>query len=200
MNEEENIIEAEVEEIKPKAWHKYWSWKQWRKKDDWTPLKKNGRKKWTVMIQEAQVSLEVGTIVNYLTYWKTKIENKENKALKIKPNTALTVQQACREYWIHPNTFYDHLRKFPAIKEKYELMKEDKREYIRSSAEDNIERALTGWLDLSDKELVDASFKMLEKTDKAYNPKTEIETKSIGINLSKKSENLKQDLLDILWA
>ncbi len=52
--------------------------------------------------------------------------------------------------------------------------------------------------DLSNKEVLDASFKMLEKTDKAYNPKIEIETKSISINLNKNSDDLYNDLASIL--
>ena len=78
-------------------------------------------------------------------------------------------------------------------------MKESRREYLRGASEENIEKALTGGLDLSDKELVDTSFKMLEKTDKNYNPKLEIESKSISINLSKSSDDLLDDLKSILW-
>ena len=51
---------------------------------------------------------------------------------------------------------------------------------------------------LTEKEKVDISFKMLEKTDKAYNPKVEIESKSVSINLNKTSDDLYNDLASIL--
>lgn len=168
------------------------------RKDDWTPLKKNGRKKWTIMIKEAEVSLEAWTIVNYMTFWKSKIENEENSSAGLKPNTPMSVRQACREYWIHPNTFYQHLNTFPAVKEKYEMMKVDRREYLKDIAEHNMVNILEGG-NLTDKEKFDASFKVAQATMKEYNPKTEIETKSIWINLSKSSDDLKADLAELLW-
>jgi hypothetical protein len=63
------------------------------------------------------------------------------------------------------------------MREKYELLKEQRRDFLKESAEVNISKALTGKLDINDKEMLDASFRFLERTDKAYNPKTEIETK-----------------------
>lgn len=185
-------------ETKAKRWHKYWEWKPGRKRDNWEPLKKNWRKKWTVLVKEAEVSIEAGTIVNYMTFWKSKIENPENIKLWIKPNTPLWVAQACREYWIHQNTFYQHLNKHPAVKEKYEAMKVAQREYLKDIAENTMVKVLESW-DLTDKEKFDASFKVAQATMKEYNPKTEIETKTIWINLNKSSDDLRADLAELLW-
>jgi hypothetical protein len=170
------------------------------KTDTWKPLKKRGRKKGVTSLTENQVDLEVWTIVNYLTYWKTKIENRENKKIGIKPNSPLTLPQACREFGLHPQTFYIHLKKFPALRDKYYELREVRREYLKESAEGNIENALTWGMEwLSNKDILDASFKLLEKTDKAYNPKVEIESKSISININKSSDDLYSDLSELLW-
>lgn len=189
----------ENKEVKKHEHHRtYGKWKPGMKTDAGAPLKKRWRKKWTIMVQEVWVDIEVGTIVNYITFWKSVIEHKDNLKI-LKPNTPMNVVQACKEFWIHPNTFYQHLKKFPSLNEKYQELKANRREYLKESAEVNIELALTWWMMLSDKDVLDASFKMLEKTDKAYNPKIEIETKSISINLNKTSEDIIDDLTNILW-
>ena len=177
----------------------YGKWRPGQKNDVGVPIKKRWRKEWTTMVQEVSVDIEVGTIVNYITFWKSKIENKDNLKIKLKPNTPMNVVQACKEFWIHPNTFYQHLKRFPALNEKYQELKANRREYLKESAEVNIESALTWGMALSDKDVLDASFKMLEKTDKNYNPKIEIETKSVSINLNKTSDDLYNDLASILW-
>ena len=202
--------EIEILETKPrKGWnHKwtkhsthrdYWKWKPWMRTDMGVPLKKKWRKKWTTYIKKAQVDLEVWQIVNYLTYWKSKIENPINIKDKLKPNKPMTVVQACRELWIWTKTFYTHLSRFPDINEKYQELKASRREFLKESAEANIEKALTWWMAITDKDVLDASFKMLEKTDKNYNPKIEIESKSISINLNKSSDDIINDLSSILW-
>ena len=187
-----------MSEIKLKRWHKYGKWQPWRKKDNWEPLRKNGRKKWSTFITQAQVELEMWTIANWLTFWKTKIDNKKNKELWVKSNTPLTVIEACREYWIAPITFYTHLDRFPWMKKQFQEMKVHRREYIKELAENNIVSVLEKW-DLTDKEKFDASFKVVQATMKEYNPKTEVESKSINININKSSEDIMADLSNILW-
>lgn len=190
---------TEKKEVKKHDFHRnYWPWKPWRKLDNWEPMKKRWRKTGTVMLKEVEVWIEAGTIMNYVTFWKSKIEHPVNKKLKLQPNTPLTVQQACREYGITPNTFYTHLNTFPSIKQKYEVMKVNRREYLKEVAEATMVEVLENW-DLTDKEKFDASFKVAQATMKEYNPKTEIETKSIGINLTKSSDDLRSDLAELLW-
>lgn len=196
------------EEKEIKTGNKYWSWKKGKRKDNWEWLKKSGRKRGSVItkskdeleVAEAQVSSEIGVMVNYLSFWKTKIEHPENKEEGVKPWVPLTITQACREYWIHPNTFYNHLNKFPALKQKYFEIKENNREYIRSMSENNVQRAIAWKIKwLSDKDVLDASFKMLERTDKAYNPKIEIEKKELTINVDVSWQDLKNELFWLLW-
>lgn len=168
--------------------------------DAGAPLKKNGRKKGTIMVSEVAVDIEIGSVVNFITFGKSEIVHAENKKAWLKPNVPMNVMQACKEFGIHPNTFYQHLKRFPVLAEKYQELKANRREYLKESAEVNVELALTGWMkSLTEKEKLDASFKMLEKTDKAYNPKIEIETKSVSINLNKTSDDLYNDLASILW-
>lgn len=191
-----------MEEKVETRWNRNWPWHPWARNSAWIPLKKRWVKKGQITansVSSTDVDIQVWTIVNYLTFWKKEIIDKENIKRKVKPNVALNITQACRELGISTSKFYQDLWKFPALKEKYELLRESKREYLRAEAEANIESWLTGKLEISDKDMMDASFKLLERTDKNYNPKMEIETKSININLTKTSEDLFNDLKEIVW-
>lgn len=188
-----------VEQDRTKKIRSYWKWMPSKRKDNWEPLRKRWRKTGTKLIAEVWIDLEIWTIFNYTTFWKVKIEHPENIAQWVVWWQPLTVIQACKEYWIHPNTFYQHINKFPHIKEKYELLKEDKRTYLRDVAEDNVWKVLSWDTKLWEKEILETSKWFLEKTSKTYNPKTEIETKSIWITLHKNSEDILTDLSKILW-
>lgn len=179
--------------------HKYGKFSPWKKLDNWKRMKKRGRKTWTTFLKKTDIEIEIGTIVNYLTFWKNKIEDKINIAKWVKPNVPLSVWDAVREYWINPNTFYLHLNKYPELKAKYETLKLNMREYLKDTAESNMQRIIAEW-DMTDKEKFDASFKVAQSTMREYNPKIEIEKRELKINLNKNSDDLKFDLAEILWV
>lgn len=151
------------------------------------------------MLIASEIEVEVWIIFWYTTNGASKIESEKNKKEWLKPNIPMTVKQACQEYGITPLTYYSHLNKFPQIKKKYELMKSNRREYMKALAEDNILSVLEGD-ELEWKEKFDANFKFLQATEKAYNPKTEIETKNLNINISKTSEDIMKDIRDLTWS
>ncbi len=53
-------------------------------------------------------------------------------------------------------------------------------------------------MNIQDKELVDFSFRMLEKTDKAYNPKTEIDANVEVFDASMSTKDLMAELAALL--
>lgn len=162
--------------------------------------KKKWPSKWTITINKFEADLEIWTIVNYTQLGKAEITNEENIKEWVLPNMPMTVIQACREFWVHPTTFYYHKNKFPELVKKHDELRLSRVEYIKSMAEETVEKALKwelAWI--TDKDKLDASFRMLEKTDKIYNPKIEIEQKSISINLNKSSADIMEDLKKILW-
>lgn len=179
--------------------HRYWKYKTGKKLDNGRRMKKRGRKTWTLMVQKTDVEIEIGTIVNYLSFWKNKITHEDNIKEWLKPNVPMNINQAAKEFGIHPNTFYQHLRNFPALKNKYEMLRQNMREYLKDTAESNMQKILVNG-DLTDKEKFDASFKVAQATMKEYNPKVEIEKKEIKVNLNKNSDDLKMDLANILWV
>ena len=186
-----------IEENKPLPRYPKWEWKPWRI-SNWKWLKKPWRKKGVKILQPAAIKIEVGQIVNWITFWKKVIESDKN--VWIKPNVPLTLWQACNEFWISIHTFWSHLKKFPEAKELYKELKENRREYLKELSEANIQKWLSLEMWMTWKEIVDASFKLLEKTDKSYQPKVEIENKSIGINIHKSTDDIMSELSEILWV
>ena len=164
-------------------------------------MKKVWLKKWQILLNKDLVDVEIGTIINYCDWGKTEIKNEENINEWVLPWEPMTIVQACREYWITPQKYYYHISRFPELKRKHDELRLGRLEYVNSMAENNIEKAIRGeGSSLTEKERVDFSFRMLEKTDKLYNPKTEIEQKTISINLSQSSEDIINSLKKILWV
>ena len=195
---EENKIDTKQTEKKGKQGYSYGKWVLGKKSDSWKHLKKPWRKKWVTLLNPWQVNIEVWQIVNWMTFGKKDINEKAKKAWAI-PWKPMSVNQACLEYGITHNTFYQHLKKFPEAKELFKELKEARRDYMKDLAESNIADWLSWNLWLTWKEMVDASFKLLEKTDKNYQPKLEVENKSIGINLNKSTDDIMGELSSILW-
>jgi hypothetical protein len=53
-------------------------------------------------------------------------------------------------------------------------------------------------LKISDKDILDTAKWMSEKTDKAYNPKIEIESKSMALNFDVKIEDIEEQILELI--
>ena len=180
------------------SWYKYWNWRPWMIKDNGKPLKKNGRKKWTKMKTEWEISVQMWIIVNLSTFWVDKIKGKQNLKDWVKAKTPLNIPQACEEAWLSAPSFYYYLKQYPDIKEKYEELKVNRREYLKELSEVNIQKALSGWMKtLTEKEQVDYSFKMLEKTDKNYNPKQIIEQTVEEIDPNRWLADILADISDL---
>jgi len=179
--------------------YKYGQYKPWMIKDNGKPLKKNGRKKGTLLKSKVEVSKDAWMIINLMTFWATKITNEENIEFWVKPNTPLWIKRACLELWTTPTSFYHYLNKYPAVKEGYKQMKENRREYMREMSESNIQRALSWKMKkLTQKDVVDYSFKMLERTDQTYNPKQIVETTVEEINPERSTSDIIADISDLL--
>ena len=181
------------------TWYKYWQYRPWMIKDNWKPLRKNWRKKWTILKSQVEVSKEVWQVVNLMTFWATKINSDLNKLEWVQPKTPLNITQACRELWITEQHFYYYMGKYPTVKEEYNKLKENRREYLREISEWNISKALSWKMkSLWEKDIVDYSFRMLERTDKNYNPKQVIEQTVEEINIERTTDDIINDIADLI--
>ena len=94
--------------------------------------------------------------------------------------------------------FYYYRDTVPAIREKHIEFKANRRELIKDKSEDVIYNALHWELKISDKDILDTAKWMSEKTDKAYNPKIEIESKSMSLNFDVKLEDIEEQILELI--
>ena len=160
--------------------------------------KKPWRKPGSTNIGKPQQIMNANKIVDYTITWAATITNEENIELGIKANTPLTIEQACREVGMSRMNFYYYRDTIPAIREKHIEFKANRRELIKDKSEDVIYNALHWDMNISDKDILDTAKWMSEKTDKAYNPKIEIETKSLALNFDVSLEDMEEQFLELM--
>ena len=114
-------------------------------------------------------------VIDLMLYGTKEYTHPDNIKEEIPPKTPLTMKQAVLEVGMSYQNFNYITLNHPNLRRQYEEVKELRRERMRLIAEDNIEQWLSGKLDIDDKELMDYSFRMMEKTSKEYNPKLEVE-------------------------
>lgn len=154
----------------------------------------------TPVLNKLDERLIVEKVVEYMTIWAPVIENEKNIEDGVNPWYPLKLHQAVREFWMpSPSYFYLKLKKYPALKERYIELKESAREYMQNLAEDHIYAALDNqYNSLTEKDKVDISFRLNEKTHKAYNPKSEVEIALDRIP-EKTSSEILSELSEIIW-
>lgn len=175
-----------------------WIVKRWSNRT-WKQISQPWVKEWTVVKNTRwRVEMLMHKIKNMIYYGVKRVKSEKNKMLWIKPNTPLNIMQACNEVWMTATAFYSALRKYPDLKAEFTSYRENRREVLKLIAEENMMEVISTW-DLTDKERFDASFKVAQATMREYNPKTEVETKSVSINLSKSTDDLIWELKALLW-
>lgn len=138
------------------------------------------------MLLSTRTKLE--EIINLMISGKKRCEHITLK--KIPPYYPLNVSQACLEAWYSRTNFFANLRNHPTFKEKYEDIKLARRDKIKHIAEDNIDLAISGKMQIADKDLADFSLKVIEKIDDDWNPKKDINLVSKNLNFNISDEEL----------
>lgn len=149
------------------------------------------------MLSIAEKKQRVATIAEYCMYWASEIKNHINIKEWREPLVPLSIKAACREAWFSEKYFWKYLQ-IPSVKEFYDRIREQRREHLKIVAENNVAAAIKWKLNIKDKDKVDYSFRMLENTDKAYNPKQTIEAKVETIDLSRSNEDILSELSELL--
>ena len=160
--------------------------------------KKPWRKPWWTNASKAWRIIDANKIVDYTITGTASVTNEANIAAWVKPNSPLSIQQACLEVGMDRMLFYYYRDTNPAIREKHIEFKANRRELLKDKSEDKIYEALHWELQISDKDILDTAKWMSEKTDKAYNPKIEIEQKSVALNFDVSIEDMENQLLDLI--
>lgn len=98
----------------------------------------------------------------------------------------MTLGQAAKEIERTPQAILISFKNYPEYQERYELAKETRREVKKAIAENVLDKALEQKMDIEDKDVARLALDFLKATDKAYNPKIEIEQniKRLSLNVS----------------
>lgn len=132
--------------------------------------------KWAVLDRTDKIN----TILT-LTY-PTVVEGKLKKPM--------TIADACASVDMTYMTLRNWLKADPVLAARFNEIQEYRRELMQSYAEDKIEDALTWKLKLRPADQVNTAFRLLEKTHKKYQPKQELEVKSINMDFTMSQEEL----------
>lgn len=143
------------------------------------------------------------TLVNFENILKLMLSWKKSYTAKVnvnkKPYTQLSIADACAELWLNRLAFHQRINNHPELKEKYLEMREAKRNIIKDDAESNLEKAIWWKLDIADNDLANLSLRFLEKTDKNYNPKQDIDIVSKNLNFNVSDWEIMEKIYSLMW-
>lgn len=115
-----------------------------------------------------------------------------------KPYTPMPMKQAAKEFGISQFAFLSTVNNYDEMKERYEHTKTLKREAVKNLAENNLEKALQWMMDMEWKDVARLSLDYMKSTDKAFNPKLEIEQNVKRLNLDVSDEELKLRIQELM--
>lgn len=159
------------------------------------PKRKRKQKKWRKEWQhnDADVTrLKISNIIDMINFGRVD----ENWHFK-----KVTLKEALEITWVQKALFYYHIRQNPTLGAKYEDTRLNRREALKDKAEDNLMWAMEWTWDFADMEWKDRarlSLDILKQTDKAYNPRTEIDAKIENLNFDIPMEDMEKMILELI--
>ena len=168
------------------------SWKVWWHK------RKEGRKKGSKNVNSMVVLQKINSVTRMMATWAEEILDPQNKKMGMKKYSPMSMSAACREVGITPTKFMFHVKKDESLMKMYTEYRENKQELMKFVSEDNLSKGLNWELALTDKDVVDLSLKVLERTDKAYNPKMEIQQTVKNLNFNVDISVLEKQLQELI--
>lgn len=119
------------------------------------------------------------------------------KVINWKSKKGLPLADACREMGITYQTFFNWRKEDPILERRFQEITEQRRELMQTKAEDTIDDALSWELKLRPADKVNTAFRLLEKTHKKYQPKQELEVRSIWIDVTMSREELLEKINEL---
>lgn len=115
-----------------------------------------------------------------------------------KIQSSIPIKDACREVWISDTTLYSWLQKDSKLKALWDEAQQNRMIAITDKAKENIYKAVDWEMGLKKKDLVDISFRFLEKTNREYQPTNQVEMKSMNMNFDVPIEELEERIKSIM--
>lgn len=106
----------------------------------------------------------------------------------------MTIVDACKKIGITPVSFHNWMKEDPVLKDAWETALSIRKELVRVKARDNIYEAIDWDIKLRPREKIEISKWFLEKTDNDFNPKSQVDVKSMNMNFDVSMEELQEKL------
>jgi len=107
---------------------------------------------------------------------------------KLKKN--MDLKESCKLNGITSQTLYNWMRADNSLKLAWDSAQETQKEVMTIKAKENVFKAIDWEMGLRKREIVDVSFRFLEKTNKEFQPTSNIELKSTNMNFDISLEEL----------
>jgi hypothetical protein len=163
-----------------------------RTKDGEIVTKKNGKKSapWANLWMRETTKVLLEEFINAIQFGVKALRDKEQNKTYV-PYTPLTLKQVASHLDKHEQTFLHHLVAYPEYKDRYEVAKTIRRDVVKAKAETKIDELFEWSLDVDDKDVARMALDYLKATDKAFNPKIEIEQNVKRLNLDISDDEFK---------
>lgn len=115
------------------------------------------------------------------------------------PYSPMTLKQAAEHLGKNEQVFFYHINTYPELKERYEAIKVQRREIRNNRAESILDKALWEKMDMDDDKVARLALDVLKATDKAYNPKIEIDQNVKGLHLHLTDEEIMDKIKAAVW-
>lgn len=94
----------------------------------------------------------------------------------------MDLKEASKLNWITSQTLYNWMKADNSLKLAWDSAQDTQREVMTIKSKENIFKAIDWEMGLRKREIVDVSFRYLEKTNKEFQPTSQIEMKAVNLN------------------
>ena len=155
--------------------------------------KRKGTRWW--MKDETKIKLE--KILSWLLNWVSKVTWEENIKRWVKPWQPLLLKEACEEAWMNTVNFHWLLHNYPEYKFRYDEYRELRRLKIANKAEEVLDSAIWWNMSIEDVDRAKLSLNYLEKVDKKYSVKLNVEQNINHLMLDMSEEDIKRKIMEL---
>lgn len=111
---------------------------------------------------------------------------------------AMTLQKACAESGTTYAEIQQWMKDDVELRDRWQLAIDTAKDNAKLKARDNAYKAISGELELNDKELADYSLKFLQLTDEEFNPAQRMDVRSASVNFDVSADQLRAELAKLI--
>ena len=103
-------------------------------------------------------------------------------------------KEACKLHWITSQTLSNWMKADTSLRLAWDAAQDSQKEVMTMKSKENIYKAIDWEMGLRKKEVVDISFRYLERTSKEFQPTAQIEMKTMNMNFDMSLEEINEKI------